>query len=796
MTEPGASDRPTVHVFGIRHHGPGSARSLAAALAALAPDAVLIEGPPDADDLLALAAGEAMRPPVALLVYRPESPREAVYYPFAAFSPEWQAIRFALGRGLPVRFMDLPVAHWLGAEAEAEAEPDPAAPPAAEGEAEGPPPEASPPPTRRWRHDPLGLLAEAAGFAEAERWWEHVVEHRRDGGDVFAAVLDAMAAVRSHLPPVDDPHELRREAHMRQAIRAARAAGANRIAVVCGAWHAPALLESAWPAAKADAALLKGLPRAKVAATWTPWTHGRLAAESGYGAGVESPGWYHHLWAVSDRVAQRWLTRVARLLRAEGLDASTASTIEAVRLAEALAALRGRHLPGLDELTEATRTVFCGGDETPLRLIRRKLIVGEALGAVPPETPMVPLVQDLQRQQKALRLPPDAAAATKELNLRTDTDRARSRLLYRLDVLGVPWGRLEGTRGKGTFKEVWALQWQPEFAVDLIEASHHGPTVAEAAESLLIERTEADPDLPALTELLDRALLADLPGAAARIRARLQDQAAVASDALQLLRALPPLARLARYSDVRDTDSDLVARVASGIALRASVGLSGACASLDDEAAAEMFAAIVGADAAIRLLPDANALDAWQAALRGLADREGLHGLIGGRATRLLLDNGVLDADDAARRMGLAVSTADAPGDAAAWVEGFLKDSGELLYYDDALFGVFDAWLAGLPADAFLPLLPLLRRTFATFEPPVRRNLGEKAARARTPAASRATAPPAGGPSVPFDPDLAARALPLVARLLGLVADPAERVPSVPSGDPGGTGVPPVSAAR
>src|SRR5580693_7524324 len=92
----------SVHILGIRHHGPGSSRSLGAALAALAPDAILIEGPPDADPLIELAAREGMEPPVALLIYRPEAPKQSVYYPFALFSPEWQAIRFALAKKIPV----------------------------------------------------------------------------------------------------------------------------------------------------------------------------------------------------------------------------------------------------------------------------------------------------------------------------------------------------------------------------------------------------------------------------------------------------------------------------------------------------------------------------------------------------------------------------------------------------------------------------------------------------------------------------------------------------------------------
>ena len=82
-----ADDR--LHFFGIRHHGPGSARSLLTALAAARPDVVLIEGPPDAQDAVAAAGHADLKPPVALLVYADESPAEAVFYPFAEYSPEW-----------------------------------------------------------------------------------------------------------------------------------------------------------------------------------------------------------------------------------------------------------------------------------------------------------------------------------------------------------------------------------------------------------------------------------------------------------------------------------------------------------------------------------------------------------------------------------------------------------------------------------------------------------------------------------------------------------------------------------
>src|SRR5688572_8046458 len=100
-----------VTVFGIRHHGPGSARSLKIALGKFQPDIILVEGPPDANEILYLAAEEGMKPPVALLAYMPDNPEEAVFYPFATFSPEWQAIKYAQQNQVPVNFMDLPLAH-------------------------------------------------------------------------------------------------------------------------------------------------------------------------------------------------------------------------------------------------------------------------------------------------------------------------------------------------------------------------------------------------------------------------------------------------------------------------------------------------------------------------------------------------------------------------------------------------------------------------------------------------------------------------------------------------------------
>ena len=147
-----------------------------------------------------------------------------------------------------------------------------------------------------------------------------------------------MSAVRSEVPDDDSPRQQRencREAYMRQCLRTAEKEGFERIAVICGAWHTPALTELK-KTKKDDTALLKTLNKIKTQAAWIPWTHSRLLSSSGYGAGIESPAWYQHLWAHyqsdtlnHETVTISWLAKVAQELRLQGLDASSAQLIDA-----------------------------------------------------------------------------------------------------------------------------------------------------------------------------------------------------------------------------------------------------------------------------------------------------------------------------------------------------------------------------------------------------------------------------------------------------------------------------------
>ncbi|GAB3051999.1 DUF5682 family protein [Intrasporangium mesophilum] len=736
---------PRVEVLGIRHHGPGSARSVGRALEELRPDVVVIEGPPELDALIPLAADPDLVPPVAGLVYAVESPRRAAFYPFAVFSPEWVALRWALEHRVDVRFADLPATHFLAG---------------AEDDDRG---------VRSRRVDPIGELARAAGYDDPERWWEDAVEHRRTSSlEHFAHLRQAMHAVRGSLEVDDDA---KREAFMRKVIRSEMRSGRDRIAVVCGAYHAPALDPAAYPPATRDNALLSKLPRVKVAATWAPWTSQRLSYASGYGAGVRSPGWYQHLFVTpDDEVVPSWFVRVARALRSERLDASTASAVEAARLAEALAAVRGRPSVGLSELTDAAQAVLAEGSDLPLRLIDRTLVIGEQLGQVPDSTPMVPLASDLARQQKSLRLKVSPTSAVIQLDLRREAQLARSVLLHRLSILDVRWGtQTDAGATTGTFKEAWELEWTPELAVALIEASLYGTTVKSAAEARVTEEAEKATELGRLGSLIEQCLHADLPAGLRAVVAALADRTARQHDTQALLETVEPLARTCRYGDVRGVDVADVAHVLQTVVVRAAVGLRPACASLDDDSADAMRRAVEAAHRGIALVDRPELRDPWHEALAVVARDEAIHGSVSGRVNRLLLDGALLSRDDAAARLSRRLSPHAGGPAAAAWLDGFLTGEALLLVHDADLLSTIDEWLAGTTDETFEDLLPLVRRTFSRFQPPERRLIGEhlRELGGRGRRDRDDTAYGRGGPA-PVDLDRAAPAVLAVARLLGL----------------------------
>lgn len=749
------------HLFGIRHHGPGCARSLEFALEALNPEAVLIEGPPEAEAVLGLAGAPGMRPPLALLVYGEDDPALSFFYPLAEFSPEWRALLWAARHDRPVRFIDLPASFKLAKEATAKDEDT--------GNSRD-----------RLRRDPLAVLAELSGYDDSEAWWNNLIEQGTPAPDLFAALESAMTALREDsqdqvLGEEEAFWEARREAQMRLELRKALKDFTGDIAVVTGAWHTPALRRET--KAQEDRALLKGLGKAKVQVTWVPWTDARLAVASGYGAGVLSPGWYRHLWRELRRLVPaerpdltgltaRWQTRAAGLLREEGQVVAAASVIEATRLSTSLAALRDLAVPGLSEMQDATLAAICYGEAAPMKLIERRLVIGSAVGEVAADVPQIPLQADLQRWQKRLRLKPEALEREIALDLRSEAGLLKSSLLHRLNLIKVPWGELLDAGGsRGTFRERWQLLWDPEYSVRLVEALVWGTTIEQAAGNAAQGGADETEALSTIADLVKDCLLADLPEAARHCIARLQQAAAETGEVAPLMEALPPLANILRYGTARRIPEEELRLLVTSLTEEIFIGLNHACRQLDEDSASAMFGRCGAFDRAVQILEDQRLLEDWRQALRRLCDEGAVVPLIRGFALRSLYDQGVLEEEEVSRYLSQALSPSVAPQEAGAWLEGFLTDAGQLLLHDDLLRALIDAWLIAVPEEDFDHLLPVLRRCFSAFDSMERRRLLELVRKA-PPKARRANT--VLTPTEPQTDAAFAQALPLLKTILGL----------------------------
>lgn len=699
----------TVTILGIRHHGPGSARRLLEALEELKPEAVLIEGPSDATPILPMLADPGMVTPVALLAYAEGDASRASFYPFATYSPEYQATLWAVRNGRDVRFIDLPSSDTLaptgdhGEEAPTEGgvmEPDGVS------------------------RDPIGALAAAAGYEDGESWWSDTIEQNANGGPVFEAVADAMEALRETCAPAEG-REAAREAHMRLEIAKASKEFDGGIVVVCGAWHVPAL--RAKTSQSQDREILKGRARTKVRATWTPWTSPRLARAAGYGAGVSAPGWFSHMWSKGDMPERDeiWLTRIGMALRAKGHSVSTASLIEAKRLAVALATIRERPAAGFEELMEASVSVFCNGDRALWDEISTELLIGSEVGEIPADTPLAPLLEDLQRQQKLVKLKPEALDRELSLDLRTETGLARSTLLHRLNVLGVPWGKLEDAgRSRGTFREKWRIAWVPEYAIALVEGTVHGATIVDAADARTIDAMLDIADIAKLAIEVRNAMVADLPRSVAFGMKRLEDRAALDADAVPLLESLPPMADILRYGEARAGQVAPIEALMPRIAIRAAVSLHYAVRGLDREASERMREAVMKADDAIGLAKlEGDVRDQWLTALERIPDDAAASPLIVGTVSRMLYEADRIDASRTADLLSRMLSPAIGMGSAAGFFEGFFTGSGPRLIHDDLLRSTVDGWMASLDEESFIATLPLFRRAFGGMDRMERRRL-------------------------------------------------------------------------
>ncbi|TDC74901.1 VWA domain-containing protein [Streptomyces hainanensis] len=701
-------------MIGVRHHAPSLAAVVPRLLDAAEPEVLLVELPAELRDWLGWLAHEDTRAPVALAAVPPgPDPGSPAFYPFADFSPELVALRWAARRGVPAVAADLPLADraWLA--------------------------------DRRPAGTPRAGLRQALGARLTGRagddLWDRLVEVAAPGSTPEAvrraALLTGWALRRDAAQGAGvDAVDLGRERWMRARITEA-AAGGRRVAAVVGAFHTPALTAAAL-AAPDDEPAPAGAAEPGDAAPWTvsliPYTYALLDERSGYPAGIRDPEWQHRVLAAAGDPAalEAALTatavRVCARLREEDHPAGPADAREITRLATDLARLRGLPAPGRGELIEAVDTVLVQGE--PLgrgRAVSRALesvLIGRRAGRPAPDAPRGGLGPAVAAECADLGLPgpDDVSAKPRDLRLdprRSPRDHRRELLLRRLTVCGIPYAeeqRVSGAGGADAVTARWTVSWTPATAAMLTAASARGVTAAQAAEGTLRERRRAEraaggPTAAQVVTGLDLAAGCGLEPLAGE---RLTEAATVLPAAGTLPELLAALSLLDRLRG-GFLDTAPVSGTLTTAAVRQVAGLTGSEDPADARALIEL-AHRADAFGSIRLT----------AALRALAT-DGSPLMRG--ATGAVL---VLLGHEAPAALGRRVASwVDAATDPARRAEltarltGLLAAAGPLLESAPGALAPLLDRVAELPERSFLDRLPALRGGFDTLSPAARDRL-------------------------------------------------------------------------
>ena len=299
--------------FGIRHLSPAGAYYLRGFLDEKKPALVLVEGPSDFDDMLSDMVREETKPPIAVLAYTKEAPVRTVLYPFAEYSPEYQAIQWCHEHQVECRFIDMPSTAFL-AEHDCEVQD-------ADGEES----------RINAKGNVYEQLDEKSGEDGHDTFWERVMEQ---AGSIDAYHLGANsfgANIRSLTEGTDSDWQetALREAYMRQQIKNAVDSGTapEDIVVVTGSYHVEGL--KSWQEQDAD---LSKMPKVETSHTLMPYSYYRLSTRAGYGAGNKAPAYYALLWEGLNKgepmyAAYSYLIRLAAYQRGKGNPVSSASCL-------------------------------------------------------------------------------------------------------------------------------------------------------------------------------------------------------------------------------------------------------------------------------------------------------------------------------------------------------------------------------------------------------------------------------------------------------------------------------------
>ena len=706
--------------FGIRHFSPAGAYFLRQFLDEVKPSLVLIEGPADFDFLIEDIVSKKLVPPFAIMAYTKEAPIDTILYPFAEYSPEYQAILWARENNTECHFFDLESDIILGLEKRDDETKD------------------------------EEIISETnpkkSIETDMEGFWERTLEQSEDMQAYRAGSALFGESIRKDTN-ADDKSFIRdtvRESFMKRKIKEYIEKGfdTEKIVAITGAFHTSAIesLEGAMSDKE-----YKALVRRESNVTLMPYSYYRLSKRTGYGAGNAAPAYYELLWQgfLNGDITyheRKYLSSLAKYMREHGGIVSSAQVIEATRLARELAIIRGGSVPTLEDLKDASITCMGGGSFGEMAMGFAETDIGKKIGSVPQDAMQTSIQSDFNSKLKQLKLEKykELVATPLQLDLRENLrvksvesaflDLNRSFFLYRLVVLGIDFAKIKrSSQDNATWAENWILQWTPEAEIQIVESVLKGDTIADAVAFVLSERLLEATKISEIADVIEDAFNCGLPKIVEGAKRSLDVTANGAIAMCDIADTVSKLSNMISFGDIRKLDREPLIPIVKRLCIRASLMLVGESAC-DDIAAAALTEDIQKIHN-VFMVQDFLDESLWFDKLTELSNRDDLNTKISGLATAILLDAGKIDEltlrMEVSRRLSMGM-----PAELGAnWFAGLSMRNHYALIGRFTLWESLSEYLDTLDEEEFRRSAVFLRRAFVEYSAKekdmIAENLGE-----------------------------------------------------------------------
>ena len=706
--------------FGIRHFSPAGAYFLRQFLDEVKPALVLIEGPADFDFLIDDIVSKKLVPPFAIMAYTKEAPIDTILYPFAEYSPEYQAILWARENNKECHFFDLESDIILGLDK---------------------------------KNDDIQeeeIISETNSKKsieiDMEGFWERNLEQSEDmqgyrsGSALFGESLrkDTNSDDKSFI------RDIVRESFMKRKIKEYIEKGfdTEKIVALKGAFHTSAIesLEGAMSDKE-----YKELVRRESNVTLMPYSYYRLSKRTGYGAGNAAPSYYELLWqgflnGDTTYHERKYLSTLAKYMREHGGIVSSAQVIEATRLARELAIIRGGSVPTLEDLKDASITCMGGGSFGDMAMGFAETDIGKKIGSVPQDAMQTSIQSDFTSKLKQLKLEKykELVATPLQLDLRENLrvkskesaflDLNRSFFLYRLVVLGIDFAQIKrSNQDNATWAENWILQWTPEAEIQIVESVLKGDTIADAVAFVLSERLLEATKISEIAEVIEAAFNCGLPKIVEGAKRSLDEMANGTISIHDIAGTVSKLSNMISFGDIRKLDREPLVPIVKRLCIRAALMLVGE--STCDDIAAATLADDIQKIHNVFMVQDFLDESLWIDKLMELSNRDDLNTKISGLATAILLDVGKIDEPTLRKEVSRRLSIGMPAELGANWFAGLSMRNHYALIGRLTLWESLSEYLDTLDEEEVRRSAVFLRRAFVEYSAKekdmIAENLGE-----------------------------------------------------------------------